>query len=153
MIQDYQPPFFTDHDRHTKIQALFPEIDLLYKTYAETNHFPGYAFGIMLDGNLVYSGSGGFIDLEKKIPATPQSVFRIASMTKSFTAMAIIKLRDEGKLKLDDPISLYIPEIQNQYLTADAPTMTIRDLLTLPLAFPQMILGPTENLLKPMNNS
>lgn len=41
-------------------------------------------------------------------------MFRIASMTKSFTAMAILKLRDEGKLKLDDPASFYIPELKNQ---------------------------------------
>ena len=46
-------------------------------------------------------------------------MFRIASMTKSFTAMAILKLRDEGKLRLDDPIDLYIPEMQAQSLTID----------------------------------
>ena len=64
-----------------------------------------------MDGRLVYSGSGGYADIKKKIPATSQSMFRIASMTKSFTAMATLKLRDEGKLRLDDPVYLYIPEI------------------------------------------
>jgi CubicO group peptidase (beta-lactamase class C family) len=118
--QSYLPPTFTDSDRLTKIEAAFPEIDAIYKTYAEKNHIPGYAFGIVVDGKLVYAGSGGYADLSKKIPATPKTYFRIASMTKSFTAMAILQLRDAGKLKLDDPVSLYIPELQNQQLTQDA---------------------------------
>lgn len=130
MMQPYVPPAFTDSERLLKIQTFFPEIDRIYKEYAEKNHFPGYAYGIVLDGKLVHSGSGGFINLDQKIPATPQSIFRIASMTKSFTAMAILKLRDEGKLKLDDPVHLYIPEIQKFQLTHDAPVISIRDLLT-----------------------
>jgi len=126
----YLPPDFIDKDRLSKIKTDFPAIAKIYKIYAEKNHIPGYAFGIMLDGKLVYSGSGGYADINKKIPATTHSMFRIASMTKSFTAMAILKLRDEGKLKLDDPLMLYLPEIKNQQLTQDAPVITLRNLLT-----------------------
>lgn len=133
----YLPPSFADNNRLTKIQKIFPVIDKMYKEYTEKNHFPGYAFGIMVDSRLVYSGSGGYTDIEKKIPATPQSMFRIASMTKSFTAMAILKLRDEGKLRLDDPVYLYIPEIKNQKLTHDTAEITIRELLTHSAGFPQ----------------
>jgi CubicO group peptidase (beta-lactamase class C family) len=135
-IQAYLPPHFEENDRLTKIQALFPEIDEMYRKHAEKNGYPGYAYGISLDGQLVYSGSGGFIDIDKKIPATPHSLFRIASMTKSFTAMTILKLRDDGKLRLDDPINLYIPEMQTEHLTKDAPAITIRDLLTHVAGFP-----------------
>lgn len=129
-IQTYLPLHFEDKYRMTKIQHLFPEIDEMYRQYAEKNGYPGYAFGIVLDGQLVHSGCGGFINRDKKIRVTPQSMFRIASMTKSFTAMAILKLREEGKLRLDDPITLYIPEMAGQHLTNDAATITIRDLLT-----------------------
>jgi CubicO group peptidase (beta-lactamase class C family) len=135
-IQRYLPPYFKDNDRLKRIQVLFPEIDEMYRKHAEKNSYPGYAYGILLDGILVYSGSGGFIDIEKKIPATPQSMFRIASMTKSFTAMAILKLRDDGKLRLDDPIDLYIPEMRAVHLTADEPAITIRDLLMHSAGFP-----------------
>lgn len=135
-IQTYQPPHLVDSNRLAKLQPLFPQIDRIYKKHAEENGYPGYAYGIVLDGQLIYSGSGGFIDVEKKIAATPQSMFRIASMTKSFTAMAIVKLRDEGKLKLDDPIALYIPEMEAQQLTADSPPITIRDLLIHSAGFP-----------------
>ena len=124
-MQSYLPPFFNDNNRCKKIQSIFPEIEQMYKEYAEKNHFPGYAYGIMVDGQLVHSGAGGFIDLDKNIPATTQSMFRIASMTKSFTAMAILKLRDENKLRLDDPVSMYIPEIKYQQLTSDAPVTTL----------------------------
>ena len=133
----YQPPVFADADRLQKVQALFPVVEKMYRDYAEKNHFPGYAFGIVLDGKLVYSGSGGYTDIDKKIPATTKSMFRIASMSKSFTAMAIVKLRDEGKLKLDDPVYMYIPEVKGQKLTTDAPEITIRNLLTHAAGFPE----------------
>jgi CubicO group peptidase (beta-lactamase class C family) len=133
----YQPPFFADANRLKKIETYFPVVERIYKEYAEKNHFPSYAFGIMLDGKLVYSGSGGYTDLDKKIPATTQSMFRIASMSKSFTSMAILKLRDEGKLKLDDPVSNFIPEMKGQQLTADAPAITVRNLLTHSAGFPE----------------
>jgi CubicO group peptidase (beta-lactamase class C family) len=135
-IQAYLPPVFLEADRLARMQAFFPEVDAMYRDYAEKNHFPGYAYGIVLDGQLVYSGSGGFINLEKKIPVTSKSMFRIASMTKSFTAMAILKLRDVGKIRLDDPIDLYIPEMQNQKITNDSPSITIRDLLIHSAGFP-----------------
>ena len=133
----YAQPVFTDSGRLSKVRALFPVIDRIYSEYAAKNHFPGYAFGIMLDGKLVYSGAGGFADIEKKVPATTQTMFRIASMSKSFTAMAILKLRDEGKLKLDDAVEKYIPELKGQRLTSDAPVITIRNLLTHSAGFPE----------------
>jgi CubicO group peptidase (beta-lactamase class C family) len=136
LLQTYLPPFFEDSQRLAKVQAVFPKIDEIYKQYAEKNNFPGYAYGILLDGQLVHCGSGGFIDVDKKIPATPQSMFRVASMTKSLTAMAIVKLRDEGKLRLDDPVAHYIHEMKGQRLTQDAPEMTIGDLLMHTAGFP-----------------
>ncbi len=133
----YRPPYFADTARLGKVRVLFPAIEKIYAAYAAKNHFPGYAFGIVLDGQLVFTGSGGYTDIAKKIPATTQSMFRIASMSKSFTAMAILQLRDEGKLKLDDPVYQYIPEIKGQQLTNDAPVITIRNLLTHSAGFPE----------------
>lgn len=134
----YKPATFTDPDRLKKIEATYPIIDKLYNEYAEQNHWPGMAYGIMVDGKLVHTGNTGYTDLDAKTPVTSQSDFRIASMTKSLTAMAILKLRDEGKLKLDDQASLYIPEMKNnKYLTKDATPITIRHLLTHAAGFPE----------------
>ncbi len=134
----YQPPVFTDANRLQKIQSTFALADSIVSAYADKNHFPAIAFGLVVDGKLVHSKAFGFTDVEKKGKATPTSLFRIASMTKSFTAMAIIKLRDEGKLSLDDPAYKYIPEMKSlHYLTSDAATITIRHLLTHATGFPE----------------
>jgi CubicO group peptidase (beta-lactamase class C family) len=132
------PALYDSPTRLEKINAAFPVIDSLYKSYAVENHFPGFAFGIVVDGKLVHTGNYGFTDIEKKIPVTSSSLFRIASMSKSFTAMAILKLRDEGKLNLDDPAYFYIPELKIiKYPTLDAPAITVRHLLTHGAGFPE----------------
>jgi CubicO group peptidase (beta-lactamase class C family) len=134
----YKPPVFTDKARVEKIKLTQNAITKLFKDYADSNHLPGLAFGIVADGKLLYKGNIGYTDIDKKIPVTSSSHFRIASMSKSFTAMAIVKLRDEGKLNLDDPAYLYIPELKTlKYPTADAPHITIRHLLSHSAGFPE----------------
>lgn len=135
--QAYQPPYFTDKNRLEKIKPLFPVIEKIYREHAEKNHFPGYSFGVVMDGVLVFSGYGGVADAISKNAVNSNTMFRIASMSKSFTAMAILKLRDEGKLRLDDAVEQYIPELKDQQFTKDAPTITIRDLMTHSAGFPQ----------------
>lgn len=138
VAQSYKPPVFADADRVANIKALAPAIETIYRDWATKNHFPGLTFGIVVDGQLVLSGGMGYTDVAGKIPATTKSLFRIASMTKSITALAILKLRDAGKLNLDAPVSQYIPETKNlSYLTTDAPAVTVRDLLTHAGGFPE----------------
>ena len=121
-----------------KLKAVYPVIDRLYKAYAKKNHWPGMTYGIVVGGQLVYTGHTGYSDLDKKIPAGPATDFRIASMTKSFVSVAILQLRDAGKLRLDDPAYLYIPELKDQRGgAADAPVITIRHLLTHSAGFPE----------------
>ena len=94
--------------------------------------------GIVIDGELAHTGVTGYRDVPSKAPVTPDSVFRIASMTKSFTAIAILKLRDEGKLSLDDPAEQYVPEMKALvYPTSDSPRLTIRHLLSHAEGFPE----------------
>ena len=134
----YRPAEFTDPARLEKIRLALPAIEKIYKEYAARNHFPGIAFGVVVDGEMIFSGNDGYTDIEKKIAVTSSSLFRIASMSKSFTAMAIVKLRDEGKLRLDDPAYLYIPELKKvKYPTADSPPISVRDLLTHGAGFPE----------------
>ncbi|MFN2458674.1 MAG: serine hydrolase domain-containing protein [Chitinophagaceae bacterium] len=134
----YEPAYFADPERLQKIKQAFAVIDKIYKEHALKNNIPGFAYGIVVDGQLVHSGAFGFTELTKQIPATTSSLFRIASMTKSFTTLAILKLRDEGRLKLDDPAYLYIPQLKKQkLLSADAPPITIRHLMTHTAGFPE----------------
>jgi len=135
--KNFTPAQFNDPSRNERIAATFPIVEQLYKNFAEANHFPGYAFGIVVDGKLVFKGSGGYANLEDKIPASSASMFRIASMSKSFTALAILQLRDQGKLHLDDAVEKYIPALKGQGLTKDAPVITIRHLMSHSAGFPE----------------
>ncbi len=128
---------FIDPQRLTKIRAVLTKIDQLYQSYASTNKIAGCSYAVVVDGNLIHCQSRGYADVAKKIPVTAKTVFRIASLSKSFTAMAILKLRDAGKLCLDDKVELYISEIRGQKLTQDSPPITIRDLLTHAAGLPQ----------------
>jgi CubicO group peptidase (beta-lactamase class C family) len=128
----------SEGERLNKINAVMPVVEKLYADYAKENHLPGLAFGLVVDGQLLYSGALGMADLKTSTAVTPKSMFRIASMSKSITAMGILSLRKEGKLKLDDPAYLYIPELRNMPpITADAPAITIRHLLTHAAGFPE----------------
>ena len=132
------PAQFADPARREKLARAFPEIDKLFRDYAASANIPGAAWGIVIDGELAHTGVLGYRDLSAKAPVTPDTVFRIASMTKSFTAMAIMKLRDEGKLSLDDPAEKYVPEMRTLvYPTSDSPRITIRHLLSHAGGFPE----------------
>ena len=132
------PAAFTDPDRRTKLARAFPDIDRLFTTFAIGSRVPGIAYAVIVDGHVAHTGAWGVTDIVSKAPVTPDTVFRIASMTKSFTALAIMKLRDEGKLGLEDPAERYIPELAGlAYPTADSPRITIRHLLSHAEGFPE----------------
>jgi CubicO group peptidase (beta-lactamase class C family) len=132
------PPKFADPERKQKLAAVYPEVERLFKAYVERQQMPGAVLGIIVDGELVWVKATGVRETTSKAPVTPETVFRIASMTKSFTAMAILKLRDEGKLSLDDTASRYVPALAElPYPTKDSPALTIRHLLTHSEGFPE----------------
>ena len=109
----------------------FAEIDRTFDEYRLDAHVPGLVYGIVIDGRLVHVKGLGVQDLETNRAVTADTLFRIASMTKSFTALSILKLRDEGRLSLDAPADTYLPEIRGwQYPTGDSPRIRVRDLLT-----------------------
>lgn len=127
----YPTPQFTDPERLLKLSSAFAEIDQIFQKYAAEKHIPGMAFGVVIDDRLAHLGSAGLRDLQSQAPITADTAFRIASMTKSFTALAILKLRDSGKLSLEDPVSKWIPEFANSKLpTKDAAPIRIRQLLS-----------------------
>jgi len=132
------PPSESGGSNLGRIQPVFDEVDGLFAAFAERAHAPGIAWGVILDGELVHSGSWGVRDVSTKAPIDADTVFRIASMTKSFTALSILKLRDEGKLALDDPAEQYVPELRAlSYPTTDAPRVTVRHLLSHSAGFPE----------------
>ncbi|MCB0065485.1 MAG: serine hydrolase [Caldilineaceae bacterium] len=91
---------------------------------------PGLSVGIVYDQELVWSHGFGYANTDDKTPTSPQTLYRIASITKLFTSTAIMQLRDAGLLQLDDPVQKHLPWFSIQNPHADTPVVTIRHLLT-----------------------
>ncbi len=79
----------------------------IIKKMAETRT-PGLSIALIRDGEVIYSKGFGFRDVEATKPATPRTIYGIGSITKSFTALAILQLAGEGKISLDDPVTNYV---------------------------------------------
>ncbi len=107
-------------------------LDDRFRRLRDEAHIPGVAWGVVAGGALVHTGGAGTIrDGEDQRPDA-DSVYRIASMTKSFTAATLILLRDEGRLGLDVPVARYVPELAGwRPTTADSPPITVRQLMTM----------------------
>jgi CubicO group peptidase (beta-lactamase class C family) len=102
-------------------------VEAIFAEHGALNGVPSLAWGIVRDGRLLHAGG---------LRADEVTAFRIASMTKSFTAAAVLLLRDEGRLALDDPIARSAPELTAvRTPTADGPAITIRHLLTMSAGF------------------
>jgi len=111
-------------------------VDQLARAFAERDGQPGLAYGVVAGGALVHSGGLGERWLGGPSPDAG-TVFRIASMTKSFTAATVALLRDEGALRLDDLAQDYVTELNGLRLpSADSPRPTLRHLLTMTAGFP-----------------
>ena len=114
----------------------FADVDRLAESYFQRGGQPGLAYGIVLGGELVHAAGLG----ERHLGGAPPdagTVFRIASMTKSFTASAILALRDDRVLKLDDRAEEYVPELRDwPSVTPDSARVSIRHLLTMTAGFP-----------------
>src|SRR3954469_3018944 len=111
--------------------AAMADVDRTMENYRLDAHIPGMVWAIVRDGRVVHVQTGGIQDIATRRPVTPDTLFRIASMTKAFTALSVLKLRDEGKLSLDQPAETYVPELRGwKYPTEDSPKIRVRELLT-----------------------
>jgi len=86
-------------------------------------HLPGLSIAIARNGAILYANGYGYRDVRKRAPADPGTVYNIASMTKQFTAVAILLLQEDGKLSVDDSLVRYLPDYRY------ARQITLRELL------------------------
>lgn len=86
------------------------KVDQVFARYNRTDS-PGCTVGAAIDGGTVFSAGYGMADLEHSIAITPDSVFEAGSVSKQFTAAAVLLLAQQGKLSLDDPVRKYLPEV------------------------------------------
>lgn len=112
-----------------KLHQLIPFIDSIAKAGMASYYIPGAVIAIVTDSSHVYSNGYGFADLENQVPVDPdRTLFRIASITKTFTALAALQLVEKGKLSLHQDIRTYLPDDDFDFLS-ETP-ITLHQLLT-----------------------
>jgi D-alanyl-D-alanine carboxypeptidase len=87
--------------------------DTIAQQVLEQNRTPGFAFSVCAGGEVLFAKGYGVADLVTRKPVTPQTHFAIGSLTKQFTAVAILLLREHGRLLLEDRLETYVPGIPN----------------------------------------
>lgn len=95
------------------IQAKITKLDVMLDDAVKKEQVPGLVAMVVKDGKIIYHSAKGFSDVESGKKMEKNSIFRIASQTKAITSTAIMMLWEEGKFRLDDPISKFIPEFKN----------------------------------------
>lgn len=87
------------------------QVDAIFDAFAAHSRSPGLVYGIVRNGQLAHTHAAGVQDVKSQAPVTADTVFRMASLTKSFTALAVLKLRDEGRLDINAPATRYVPQL------------------------------------------
>lgn len=105
------------------------DLQRIAQAMATEHHCPSISWGIVAGGELAHHGSTG--ELDDGGAPTARTVYRIASMTKSFTAAAVLALRDEGLWSLDDPVVRFAPELGTVVGPPGSPPITLRHLLSM----------------------
>src|SRR5256714_7743641 len=107
----------------------------------EYRGLPGLSLGIVYDQELVWARGFGLADVEQGRAAAPETLYRIASISKLFTATAIMQLRDAGKLRLDDPVNDRLPWFSIKQTYDGGPAITLRQLITHTSGLPRELSG------------
>lgn len=126
---------------HPEVKAALAVLDAWVAARVADREQPGLSIGVVYDQNLIWSKGYGFADIASKQPATPATLYRIASISKLFTSSSILQLRDAGKLQLDDPVAKHLSWFQIRNTLPDSPPISIRHLLTHTSGLPREALG------------
>jgi CubicO group peptidase (beta-lactamase class C family) len=116
-----------------------PTLSGMAQQVIQSGQYPGLVIGVVLDGELIWWGGYGTARVGQDAPIDDRTVFRIASITKTVTGLALLRLRDEGKLALDDPLTRFVPEAAKlRPFTSDSAAITLRHLLTHTSGLPRL---------------
>ena len=121
-------------------EAQRARVDAIFAAYIAQSppKAPGVAYGVVAHGELVHAGGLGALRVGGDRAPGATDVFRIASMTKSFIAAAVLLLRDEGALRLDDAVEQWVPELRDlPRATPDSPPITLHQLLSMSSGYPE----------------
>jgi D-alanyl-D-alanine carboxypeptidase len=112
------------------VSAALAQLDAQLAAVMKERNLPGLSAGVIYDQELIWARGYGYADLERHIPADADSIYEIGSVTKLFNAVMLMKLRDAGKLSLDDPIEKYLPEFKIRSRFPDSRPPTFRQVVS-----------------------
>lgn len=121
------PPPVRDPLEDPAVREAMALLDLWIAEQVEYGEIPGLAIGIVQGETLVWSKGYGQANLETGEPMTPATPLRVGSVSKMFTATAVLQLRDAGKLRLDDPVARHLPWFR---LASESAKITVEHLIT-----------------------
>ncbi|HSP82134.1 MAG TPA: serine hydrolase domain-containing protein, partial [Gillisia sp.] len=108
----------------------FHLIDIWLEAQVQYDNLPGLSVGIVKDQELLWTKGYGYSNVEDQVAATPKTIYSICSISKLFTSIAIMNLYEEGKIRLDDPVSDHLPDFNIQQKYEESGPITIRSILT-----------------------
>ena len=123
-------------------QEIIQLLELWLQAERDFNGIPGISVGIVHDQELVWSKGFGYANLEEKIPASPQTLYSICSISKLFTSIGLMQQRDQGKLELDDKVSQHLPWFTIDQKYPESPPITIEGILTHSAGLPREAAAP-----------
>jgi CubicO group peptidase (beta-lactamase class C family) len=124
------PAAFSEEKAKPDFSEAIRMIDTWLDGQRDYDHLPGISVAIVTDQEILWSKGYGMADLEKGVPSSPTTIYSICSISKLFTSVAIMKLRDEGKLRLEDLVADHLPWFNLQQQFPDQGPVTIRSVLT-----------------------
>jgi CubicO group peptidase (beta-lactamase class C family) len=115
---------------HPRVKQALNLLQVWLDAQRAYQQIPGISAAVVYDQQLLWSGGFGYADIERKRPATAETIYSICSISKLFTSIGVLQLRDEGKLRLDDPVARHIPWFKIKRSDPQGPEITIEGLLT-----------------------
>ncbi|MGA7721462.1 MAG: serine hydrolase domain-containing protein [Ignavibacteriaceae bacterium] len=108
------------------LDSLIQSLPATCESYMTQRGWPGLSIAVVLDNKIIYSQAFGYADVDKKIPATTNTIYRVGSITKVFNATMLVQLAEKGIVNLDDPLIKYIPEYTPEYPAGCRPTTLLQ---------------------------
>jgi CubicO group peptidase (beta-lactamase class C family) len=112
------------------VAAALQLIDIWMEAEVDYEDLPGVSMGVVSGQDLIWSQGFGYADFATGKPATPDTIYSICSISKLFTSIAVMRLRDAGKLDLDDRVGEILPWFDIENTFPDGPAITVRRILT-----------------------
>jgi CubicO group peptidase (beta-lactamase class C family) len=112
------------------VVAALELLEVWVEAQRDYEDIPGLSIAVVYDQDVLWSAGFGYADIEGRTPAAPNTVYSICSISKLFTAIGVMQLRDQGRLRLDDPVEGHLPWFEIKQSHPDSPPITVQGLLT-----------------------